>query len=403
MKAILPLLVSVSLFADIDTFWPYRIQSFSELGLLETKEVLSEVGLSPQISPLTLHIEQTVLRFIVQHGYFGSLIVVVDGTPLYVAGFGPSSPGVDNGPYSTYRWDSVTKLYTTVAMLQLSEMSLVDLDEPITTYLPEYSDPVQYPGFAGSPPVTIRSMTAMKSGISDMPGPGFSNWLDRPPNITDIANYVAVRPRSGIGDWNYVNSGFNICALILGRVVDSSRDPSLVYQEFLQEHIFTPAGMSTAFAPRVVAEDNPTAHAHIWDKKGRIEMIGTDFYPNYTSQRVGTGNINGSVWDFYHFTAALNSYRLITSGDLEMMLSESLGGWVQGPLSVNGHQYMAKGGAQGGDRAYYMRFDNNTMIFIAANSDPRSYNRDTGEVVHPNDQIEFLGVEIAKLLFPSSP
>lgn len=394
---------SASLFAKADTFWPYRIQIFSELELLESREALTVEDQAPQTPLLPLRIEKRILEFILHHDYLGSVIVVQNGQPLFTEGFGPSSPRVVNGSHTTFRWDSVTKLLTTVAMLQLSEASLIDLDEPITTYLPEYSNPLLYPGFSGTPPVTVRSMLEMRSGIVDMPGPGFPNWLDRPPNITDIANYVSVRSRSGIGNWKYTNSGFNISALILGCVIDPSRDPSLVYQEYMRDHVFTPAGMTTAFAPRVVAEDNPVAHAHIWDSKGRLQMIGTNFYPNYTSQRVGTGNIYGSVWDFYKFTIALNSGKLITQANLTMMLDDNLGGWIPGEHSVNGHSYLAKGGAQTGDHAYYMRFDNNTMIFLTANADPRSLNLATGEIGDPNDRIQYLGPELAKLLFPSSP
>ncbi|MFW9874896.1 MAG: serine hydrolase domain-containing protein [Candidatus Thorarchaeota archaeon] len=391
-----------SLFASNSTFWPYRIQTFSELALLETREVLSEVGISPQISLLSLQIEQTILEFILQHGYLGSIIVVQNGQTIFAQGFGKSRPGAVNEPHTTHRWESITKLFTAVAMLQLSEMGLVDLDVSITTYLPEYANPVLYPGFAGTPVVSIRSLLAMKSGIADFPDEG-KNWLDRPPNITDIANYVAVLPRSNIGQWNYINSGFSICALILGRIVDSSRNPSLVYQEFLQENIFTPAGMSTAFAPYFVAQDITDAQGHTYDQEGNLQAIGINFFPSYTSMRVGTGNINGSVLDFQKFTVALNGGSLISQANLTMMLDQYLGGWVPptDPHYANGHYFMEKDGGLPGQWSYYMRFENNTMIFITANVDPRGLNSSAG--VNPKDTIEYLGLQIGELLFPNPP
>ena len=403
MKAIFSLFIfSTFLFSYENTFSPYRIQTFGELSLLETQKELSEVGLSPQISPLSLQIEETILEFILLHGYLGSVIVVQNGKTIFAQGFGPSSPGVVNGIHTTHRWDSITKIYTAVAMLQLSEMEIINLDVPITTYLPEYENSIEYPGFAGVPVVSIRDLLAMKSGIADFPDED-KNWLSTPPNITDNTNYVAVLPRSNIGQWNYVNSGFSICALILGRMVDPFRDPSLVYQEFVQEHIFTPAGMNSAFAPYFVAQDNPDAQGHIYDQEGNLQVVGTNAFPNYTSMRVGTGNINGSVCDFQKFTVALNSGNLITQAQLTMMLNEYLGGWIPptDPHYANGHYFMEKDGAQTGQRSYYMRFENNTMIFITSNVDPRGVNSSEG--INPKDTIEHLGLQIGELIFPNPP
>jgi len=48
-----------------------------------------------------------------------------------------------------------------------------------------------------------------------------------------------------------------------------------------------------------------------------------------------------------------------------------------------------------------MRFENNTMIFITANVDPRGLNSSAG--VDPQDTIESLGLQIGKLFFPNPP
>lgn len=349
---------------------------------------------------LAEQMESAIQGFIQQHSFMGSVIVVQKGEPLFVKGFGycrtPQGPA--NAPETTYRWDSITKIFTAVAMIQLYERKLIDLDAPITTYLTEYADAEAYPGFRG---VTVRSLLAMKSGIADAPEE--ANWLATPPTITDIANYAAVRPRTKVGTWNYVNSGYNICALILGRVVDPSRDPSLVYQDYLKKNLFVPAQMTTAFAPATVAEDHPQAEGHIWNKEGKLQPIGTDQFPDYTSMRVGTGNINGSVWDFQKFTSALNAGKLITPKSLSMLLEQKLGGWTPLDLKVNGHPFMDKDGGQTGMRSYYMRFENDTTIFIVANQDPKGIINGVhsdAKQVQPQDHIEYLGRLLAELLYP---
>ena len=177
----------------------------------------------------------------------------------------------------------------------------------------------------------------------------------------------------------------------------------MIYQEFLQDNIFTPAGMSTAFAPYFVAQDNADAQGHVYDQEGNLQVTGINYFPSYTSMRVGTGNINGSVWDFQKFTAALNGGSLISQANLTMMLDQYLGGWVPptDPHYANGHYFMEKDGGLSGQWSYYMRFEDNTMIFITSNVDPRGLNSSAG--VNPKDTIEDLGLQIGRLLFPNPP
>jgi CubicO group peptidase (beta-lactamase class C family) len=228
----------------------------------------------------------------------------------------------------------------------------------------------------------------MTTGIADFPA---TNWISYPPTITDIATFVGQLPRTNPGIWAYSDTSYNVLALICARILNPTGDPSAVFGQYFVDNIFIPAGMKTATAPSTVSEDNPDAQSHIYNDNGVIEEIGTNQYPDYTSMRVAS--ITGSLEDFQSFVTALNNGQLITMDNLSMMLGQRLGGWDPGSTFVNGHSVLAKGGAQDGEQSFYMRFANNTAVFILANVGPKDYN-------NPFDHIQFLGSQIAQLLFP---
>ena len=85
-----------------------------------------------------------------------SLVVVKDGEIVYQEGFGMADvprniPATTDTVYNTF---SMVKSMTAVAVLQLQEQGLLNIDDPATDYLPFFE--VQYPS-EDSETVTIRT------------------------------------------------------------------------------------------------------------------------------------------------------------------------------------------------------------------------------------------------------
>ena len=74
-----------------------------------------------------------------------AMCVVKDGSQVYSKGFGVAELGADRPvtPQSVFAIASTTKSFTGVALMQLVEQGKVDLDAPVTAYLPyfEMADP----------------------------------------------------------------------------------------------------------------------------------------------------------------------------------------------------------------------------------------------------------------------
>ncbi len=94
-----------------------------------------------------------------------SLAVVKNGKPLYVKSYGVATleHGVHTKPQTVFQIGSVGKQFTAVAVMMLANEHKLDLDDPLSKYLPEV------PPSWGK--VTLRLMLNHQSGIPQFTTP----------------------------------------------------------------------------------------------------------------------------------------------------------------------------------------------------------------------------------------
>jgi CubicO group peptidase (beta-lactamase class C family) len=143
---------------------------------------------------------------------------------------------------TVFRVGSVTKTFTAVAVMQLWEQGLVDLDAAANDYLRAFQLAPMRSGI-GSP--TVRHLLTHTGGVgywrrlSDLLQPGVGSGDVRGPSASLAAYYckglpVEVEPGT---KWAYSNHGF----AALGQIVeDVSGQP---YARYVREHILDPLGM----------------------------------------------------------------------------------------------------------------------------------------------------------------
>ena len=141
--------------------------------------------------------------------------------------------------YNGYTHSSICTSFSTVksfvsAMIgiALHERLLHGLDDPITKYLPELTDPFW-------PEITLRHLVSMSSGLkySD----GFFPWSDNPHvyyslNLRELAR-KALKEEPPDLRFHYNNYNLVLLGMILERVTGNS------VSEYLQERIWKPLGM----------------------------------------------------------------------------------------------------------------------------------------------------------------
>jgi len=155
-----------------------------------------------------------------------SIALVDDRELVWARGFGYAD--LEDGEWATestvYQIGSISKTLTATALTQLStlEGGTVDIDKPLTAYLPEFSihtDPLRA-GPAPPGPITVRSLLAHHSGI---PGNDFNGMFatePRPDGGQRILDYLAgthaAYPPWFI--WSYSNLGFDLLGEVVARV-----------------------------------------------------------------------------------------------------------------------------------------------------------------------------------------
>ncbi|CAN7211267.1 serine hydrolase [Knoellia sp. LjRoot47] len=137
---------------------------------------------------------------------------------------------------------SVSKLFTSIAVVQLIEEGKVALEAPVATYLPEF-------GAAGKESVTIRHLLTHTSGFTSWL-PLYSKYPDKASRIAAVMNQPLTNPVGTV----YLYSDLNL--ITLGVLVERLRGQSL--DEVVASRLTGPLGMrDTGYNP--VAKDRTAA------------------------------------------------------------------------------------------------------------------------------------------------
>ncbi|HEY7007206.1 MAG TPA: serine hydrolase domain-containing protein, partial [Sphingomicrobium sp.] len=166
-----------------------------------------------------------------------SFILVQNGRVVYSKGYGFSDLArrekVD--PARTV-WPiaSITKTVTALAVMQLVDNGKVDLDTDINRYLKRLKVPSQ-----GYGPLTLRQLLSHTGGLDELPGRQFDG-TGTPPDMAAFLSTRLKRYRAPGLETAYSTYGIMLAAVALE---DVTGEP---YDRYVREHIFEPAGMTSA-------------------------------------------------------------------------------------------------------------------------------------------------------------
>ncbi len=128
---------------------------------------------------------------------------------------------------------SMTKPITATALMMLQEDGKLNVDDPISDYLPEFAKMQLGDGQAPNRPLTIRDAMTHTAGFT-----GSQTFTG---SLADNASDIASRPLAfQPGEkWKY-SPGLNVT----GRIIEVVSGQT--YQDFLQQRIFDPLGMKNS-------------------------------------------------------------------------------------------------------------------------------------------------------------
>ncbi len=187
------------------------------------------------------------------NGIMALSIALVDGQEVvWARGFGYAN--LAEGDWATestiYRIGSNSKTITGLSVMKVEEEGLVDIDNSLTDYLPEFSLHTSLrPGPAPSGPITLRTMLTHHSGIpGDIPidfwsrrsdPDGYADWaLD-----TYLPGEYAAFPANFC--WAYSNTAIDFLGLVVGAVAYPGLTRMEGFKEYTDE-VFALLGMANS-------------------------------------------------------------------------------------------------------------------------------------------------------------
>ena len=209
-----------------------------------------------------------------------AVTVMVDGQVIFNRGFGYKHQGrpelVDAD--TRFRIGSATKMMTAAAVMQQVEVGLVNLDAPVTDWIPELSLSGRWPADS----ITVRNLLTHSAAIPDYYEDPLGPTGDQA--LGEWAGTLSdVRLHAPPGTfWNYTNPGFALAGLV------AERASGLPYRELLDTRIFDAAGMSkTTFDPAEVVASGNFAYGHEPNSTGQPTVWAPDSFDSWVASPSG--------------------------------------------------------------------------------------------------------------------
>lgn len=219
------------------------------------------IGATP--SPVETHdgehlpsINHLMKGFMARHQVPGAALAITKGDRLvYAQGFGVADRdrAIPVSPRSLFRIASVSKPFTSAAILQLVEQGRLALDAPILPLLRDTFDTSDVPGDPRLQTVTIRHLLQHRAGWDRAWSRFFPLRTDSlvkicreagisPPGTPDtVVRYMLAQPLDFTpgSRFAYANIGY----LIMGRIIESISGDT--YETYVKQHLLLPLGIDT--------------------------------------------------------------------------------------------------------------------------------------------------------------
>jgi len=219
-------------------------------------------------------------------------------------------------PETVYRMGSVAKVFTAIEIMRLYNEGLVDLDAPITDYIPDFSIKSR---FQDNTSITIRSLLTHRSGIprnGNLPYWFFDSGTNILRDLVGSLRNSYLAFPTGYR-FKYSNVAYNI----LGRIIELLR-PN-VFPYYMRDDLLREIGMNQSSFLAVDVSPSDAIAVGYYNEKGENHPIELSDIISLAS-----GNLYSSLQDMAEFVRFVfrggktGSTQIIANETLQMMFEE---------------------------------------------------------------------------------
>ncbi|MEC0088986.1 serine hydrolase domain-containing protein [Paenibacillus macquariensis] len=276
--------------------------------LLPTSNAYGSTTLLPETAhTIDKEIEENMTRFNIP----GMAFVLADENGnAYVKGYGRSEWGSTErvDPTTNFHIGSISKVFTSLAIMQLRDQGLVKLDAPVTQYLPWFATK----DISLSSRITIKDLLNHTSGLPsrlnthDVEGSDPDHIASQIERKLHNVQLVATPGTT----YEYTNMNYDLLQLLLEKVTKQS------FPEYMSQHVFKPLGMTrTVYALGDILPNSATGHRYIW---GNIQP----FHEQLSYATLGSAGLTTNAEDFGKYISFLLGRS--SEGNSSVLRSETL-------------------------------------------------------------------------------
>jgi serine beta-lactamase-like protein LACTB len=217
-----------------------------------------------------------------------SIALVDDQMTVWSRGFGYQDPQAKTAATgdTVYRVGSVSKPFTTLLLMLLVEMGLIDLDAPVQDYLPDFQ-PINKSGKK----ITLRQMVSHRSGLV-RESPVGNYFDDTSPTLAETVKSINKTELVYVPETktSYSNAALATVGYVLER---AQKEP---FEKLIQRRLLEPLGMKDSSFDPSPALRQRLARALMWTYHGR-EFAA----PTWDLGMAPAGNLYSTVNDQARF------------------------------------------------------------------------------------------------------
>jgi CubicO group peptidase (beta-lactamase class C family) len=268
---------------------------------------------SPDYTPVIQTLDAEIPQLMQQYQTVGLTLALVDGDTVIAAkgyGYADKAAAKPVDASTMFHIGSLSKTFSGLAVMKLVEQGRIDLDAPVTTYLPEFRLAPRYENNV----ITVRTILDHHSGIPgdvfnglitrQRPDPGFRQWLLKAlPSMTPERRVNTLQA--------YNNSGFVLLQNIVENVTGEPFDT------WSTANLFTPMGMTDSSFNDTVAPDSALTRNY-WITGGKVVPRPREYVNGWTA-----GSILSNATDMakYLQTVLRDGQPIVTPATFQQMLT----------------------------------------------------------------------------------
>ncbi len=298
----------------IGVTWIIEPLSFNPFSQVEIPEAKSEIVFNCEDSSFAVNneLESKANKIVNEHMASNNFLGVTTGLYIENCGTYTSGAGFTNkadqkrtNSNMLGRIASITKPMTAIAIMQLYEKGLIELNTPIQTYLKEF--PKKAKG-----DITIRHLLKHTSGISHYASKWDAMSFTHYPTLVNALDAFKDKELFFEPGTQYMYSSYGYT--VLGAIIEKVSQMS--YGEYMRKNIWDKAGMLNTSLDESKQKYNNKSRQYLKVGSTYIKSPNTDLSIIYPA-----GGVQSTAKDLLKFGEAVLNHKLIDSSSLNMMIN----------------------------------------------------------------------------------